>query len=71
VDIKGQQPSTHVNPLRHKGIIGSRRKGEAISLPGNDFDPGWPERLAGMLGICPGPAVDLVTSGGVWNPDYR
>jgi MarR family transcriptional regulator, organic hydroperoxide resistance regulator len=26
------------------------------------------ERLAGMLGICPGPAVDLVTPGGVWNP---
>jgi len=22
-DIKGQQPSTHVNPLRHNGIIGS------------------------------------------------
>jgi hypothetical protein len=24
VDIKGQQPSVHVNPLRHNGIIGSR-----------------------------------------------
>jgi MarR family transcriptional regulator, organic hydroperoxide resistance regulator len=26
VDIKGQQPSMNVNPLRHKGIIGSRRE---------------------------------------------
>jgi hypothetical protein len=40
VDIKGQQPSTHVNPLRHNGIIGSglekvkRSSCPATVLPG-------------------------------------
>jgi hypothetical protein len=60
----------HVNPLRHKGIIGSRKERVKQSpCLATISAPGMPERLAGMLGICPGPAADLVTSGGVWNPD--
>jgi DNA-binding MarR family transcriptional regulator len=69
VDIKGQQPSMYVNPLRHNGIIGWRLERVkqppclATVLPGRRWSVS-----PGMLGICPGPAVDLVTGGGVWNP---
>jgi hypothetical protein len=71
VDIKGQQPSILVNPLRHNGIIGWHpEKGEAISLPGNGLALVTPEELARCWAFVQ-VRKELVTRGGVWNPGYR
>jgi hypothetical protein len=58
VDIKGQQPSMLVNPLRHNAIIGCRLpKMKRSPFLATDFREATMERLAGKLGICPTPAM--------------
>jgi hypothetical protein len=56
-DIKGQQPLILVNPLWHNGIISWRlAKMKQFPPRGNGFGGVTLERLAGIRGICPGPA---------------
>jgi hypothetical protein len=70
VDIKGQQPSILVNPLRHNGIIGWHPEKVEQSPCLTTVLPCRGRRISPDAGHLSRSGKELVTRGGVWNPGY-